>query len=497
MKSKTKIKNIDELAEALQKVRELEIADLERRRVEETLRRAAKERAAILDTVFDFVVLANSNCEIIWTNKAVSRQFGMNPSQLKGMYCHKLFNKIDQPCKDCPAQKAMQTGRPVTVESRSFVGRKWAVRYYPINDEKMILAACTDITERKAAEKALLEEQRLKDELLSHLKESEEKYKMIFEESRDSIFIISKEGKFIDANPACLNLFGINKEELRYVKIWDSVVFTKAKEKFIHDMEEKKSVVDYPAKLRKKDGALIDCLVNASVKRASDGNIVGYQGIIRDITEKKKLEQKVLEISEKERREIGQDLHDGLGQLLTGIALKGKSIAQKLDKRSLPEAKDAQRLTDLVNEAINQTRRLTKGLVPSSLQAGGILTALKEMADNISQAHGIPCTVKTNCLEMDFDIVKANQMYRIAQEATLNAVKHSEAKRISINLNEEDDRIILSIVDDGIGFSFDTISPDGRGLHIMEYRAGMIDATLRVVRNKKQGMTILCAIPRK
>lgn len=163
----------------------------------------------------------------------------------------------------------------------------------------------------------------------------------------------------------------------------------------------------------------------------------------------------------------------------------------------MPEAKDAQRLTDLVNEAINQTRRLTKGLVPSSLQAGGILTALKEMADNISQAHGIPCTVKTNCLEMDFDIVKANQMYRIAQEATLNAVKHSEAKRISINLDEEDDRIILSIVDDGIGFSFDTISPDGRGLHIMEYRAGMIDATLRVVRNKKQGMTILCAIPRK
>lgn len=499
MKSKTKIKtqHIDELAEALNKVRKLEIADLKHRQVEETLRRAAKERAAILNVVFDFVVLANSNCEIIWVNKAVSQQFGMNPSQLKGMYCHKLFNKIDQPCKDCPAQKAMQSGYPVTVESRSFVGRKWAVRYYPLKDENMILAAYTDITERKAAEKALLQEQRLKDELLSSLKESEEKYKMIFEESRDSIFIISREGNFIDANPACLNLIGINEEDLRQVNVWDFVEFPKAKEKFIKDVEEKRSVVDYPAKLKKKNGALIDCLLNSSVKCGSDGNIIGYQGIIRDITEKKKLEKKVLEISEKERREIGQDLHDGLGQLLTGIALKAKSIAQRLDKRSLPEANDVQRLTDLVNEAINQTRRLTKGLVPSSLQSDGILTALKEMADSISQAHGIPCTVKTNCLEMDCDIVTANQLYRIAQEATLNAVKHSEARRISINLDEENDRIILSIVDDGIGFSFDRISPDGRGLQIMEYRAGMIDATLRILQNEKRGMTILCTIPRK
>ncbi len=495
--SKTKKQRIDTLAEASRRIEELEKINVRYREVEETLFRTARERTAILDAMFDFVVLANSNHEIIWTNRAVNRQFGMNPDQLKGIPCYKLFNNKTEACSDCPALKSMNTGYPVTLKDRAFLGRNWAVRYYPLKDEQMILGVYTDITERKVAEQALIEEQRLKNELLANLKESEEKYKMLFEDSRDAIIIFTKEGGFIDANQACLTLCGINKDDLHCINAWDFIVPSKAKTKFIKDVEEERSVVDYPTKVRKADGTPIDCLFTSSVKYDPSGKIVGYQGILRDITEKKKLEKRILRISERERREIGQELHDGLGQLLTGIALKSKSIEQQLERQSVPELRDVQRLTCLINEAINTTRRLTKELVPASLQHGSMLTVLKEMACTISHTYGIPCTVNSTCFEIDLDTIAANQLYRIAQEATLNAAKHSEARHISISLVEEYDGIILSIIDDGIGFSRDEKSFDGRGLHIMEYRASMIDAALLVRQNTEGGTTVMCTIPRK
>jgi len=257
-------------------------------------------------------------------------------------------------------------------------------------------------------------------------------------------------------------------------------------------MEQTKSVVEYPVRMKKNDGKEIDCLLTASVKYVHDGSILGYQGIIRDITEKKKLEKEVLEISDRERCEMGQDLHDCLGQFLTGIALKSKSLSQTLGGKSLPEAREAQRITDLVNEAISQTRQLIKGFAPAGLEAEGIVTALEELAVTTSNNYGIPCDVFSNLPGMDFDCVTATQLYRIAQEATNNAAKHGKASGISITLDKVDSGAVLSIKDDGIGFSFGNSPHGGQGLNVMAYRARMIDAALCIQKNKERGMTVTC-----
>jgi len=495
MKSREQL--LKEITELRKKVKELEKYELEFMNIAETLRRSEQEKTAILDAMFEFIVLLDDDLKILWTNKAVNRQFGLEPDQLRGNYCYVLFANLSKPCKGCSAQKVMESGEAIMDADKSFLGRSWAIRHYPMKGEKKVLVAYTDITEKKATEKALQEEQMQKDALLAHLRESEEKYKMIFQDSRDAIVIITKEGKIVAANKAFLEIFGISEEELDRVNMWDLVVLSKKKNKFIDDVEKKISVIDYPARMKKKDGTTIDCLVTSSVKYANDGSISGYQGIIRDVTLKKKLEREVLEISERERREIGHNLHDSLGQLLTGIALKSKSVSQTLAKKSIPEAKELQRIMDLANKAISQTRLLINGIVPASLEAGGILAAIRDVAITIKSLYDIPCEVYSNDPEMDLDNVTANQLYRIAQEAGLNAAKHSKASRISITLDRVDGKVILAIEDDGVGFSLDSALYEGRGLHIMNYRARMLDATLRIEKREEKGMSVTCIMSDK
>ena len=483
------------IAKLQRRVEELEKFKSETKKLAQKLETSEKEKAAILNALFEYVLLANRNYEILWTNKAVNEQFGMEPEQIRGMRCYKLFNGLDRPCKNCHTLRAVKNNEIVTVTDCKFLGRIWTVRHYPLVGEDKVLATYTDVTDIKNAEKALQEEQRQRVVILDNLKKSEASYKILFNESRDAIIIITREGKFVDANQAFLDMVGINKEDLEYVNFWNYALFQKTKYKFVQDMEKHKFLIDFPFKMKTQDGTQIDCLVTSSVRYDRDGNIVEYQGIIRDITETKRLQKRVLEISERQQREIGQALHDGLGQLLTGIALKSKFISQSLTRNGSPEAKELDRLKDLANEAVEQTRQLTKGLVPGSLQANGLLAALEELSLTIKDSYGIACDFHSGISEVDFDSVIANQLYYIAQEAAINAVKHSGANRIALRLDRVNGGTVLSVDDNGIGFT-DTESPhDGRGINIMGYRAKMIDSTFHIRNNNGKGTSIVCMVP--
>jgi len=497
--NETEREQIGDLTALQRLMNECKKLEAEFKRIETALYKSEREKGSVLNAMFEYVLLLNKDLKIIWVNDAVCRQFKVDQDELKGKKCYGIFAQSEEPCAKCTLKKAMKVGKPITIEDikfPAFPGKRWTVRHYPVDTDECI-AVYTDITESKRAEEALLAEQKQKDAILAELKESEEKYRNLFEDSRDAIFIISEEGIIIDANQACINLFGITMKKQEQLNIWDYVVDPRAKERFSRNMGIMKAMVNLPTRMKRKNGSEIDCMVTVSIKNASDGSVRGYQGIIRDVTEKKKLEKELIEISERERREIGHDLHDGLGQLLTGIALKSKSLAKSLKNKSLPEARYAERLTELANDAINQAGYLVKGLVPVNLQTGGILTALKEMSDNSNITYGISCSFNSNCIKIECDNLTANQLYRIAQEAVLNAVKHSKAKQILINLDEEDNRIVLSIKDDGIGFQLDQEVSGGRGLHIMQYRANMVDATLRIRRNDESGMTITCIVPKQ
>jgi two-component system sensor kinase FixL len=221
------------------------------------------------------------------------------------------------------------------------------------------------------------------------------------------------------------------------------------------------------------------------------------RGVCFDITERRRMEQEISEISERERQRIGQDLHDELGQFLTGIACISTSLAQELDSKSMREAATATQIADLTNQAITQTRTLARGLYPVELQANGLLSALQELAVNAETLFSISCQLKcdpnVSVANDDFSI----HLYRIAQEAIDNAVRHGKAKHIWLRLWDQNGIGIMSVTDDGAGIVGSAREHKGMGLRIMKYRAAMIGGILQIRKGHQRGTIVECSFQRR
>jgi signal transduction histidine kinase len=214
-----------------------------------------------------------------------------------------------------------------------------------------------------------------------------------------------------------------------------------------------------------------------------------------DIAHRERLEKEVLNISEREQRRIGQDLHDGVCQHLTGISLFSRSLQQKLDGKFPGAAREAERITELINDGIEQTRRVTRGLHPVPEDASGLVLALRELSEKVRESTKLPCTFDSPELMPVPDQNAATHLYRIAQEAVQNALRHSGAKSLAIALASNEDAIQLTVRDDGRGIPEDA-SGKGLGLEIMSYRARSIGATLEIRRAEPTGTIISCTLPR-
>jgi PAS domain S-box-containing protein len=214
-----------------------------------------------------------------------------------------------------------------------------------------------------------------------------------------------------------------------------------------------------------------------------------------DITEREQLERALLEISAREQRRIGQDLHDGLGQHLTGIAFMAKVHESKLAEKQLTDSADAAKIVKLVNEAIHKTRELARGLLPVVADAHGLMSALQLWAGEVEDLFGISCGFECETAVLIHDDAMATHLYHIAQEAVNNAIKHGHARNIRIQLSAENGWGTLLISDDGTGIAEERASSHGMGLHIMSYRAGMIGGRLDVRPSRPHGTCVTCMFP--
>ena len=196
-----------------------------------------------------------------------------------------------------------------------------------------------------------------------------------------------------------------------------------------------------------------------------------------------------MEISAREQRRIAQDLHDGLGQHLTGIAFMSKVLQEKLSDQALPEAVEAAKIVRMVNEAIDNTRQLARGLHPVAAEPQGLMSALRKWANEVEVLFQIRCSFKCDAPVYVSDANAATHLYRIAQEAVNNAIRHGKSKNIVISLTEKGGTGVLTIQDDGGGFPAKPTSSPGVGLSIMNYRADMIGGSLKVQPNDSRGIT--------
>jgi signal transduction histidine kinase len=220
--------------------------------------------------------------------------------------------------------------------------------------------------------------------------------------------------------------------------------------------------------------------------------------LTNEIQERTRLQKELLETSERVQRRIGYDLHDGLCQHLTGTALVGHVLGQKLADQSRPEAAEADRVVELVEEAIEITRTLARSLHPIEIQAGRLADNFQELAAGASDRFKVSCQFECHPAASLPDMNDANvatHLYRIAQEAITNAVRHGKARHINIRLDSTDKEMVLTIIDDGIGLPENARNGDGLGLRIMAYRASMIGATFNIERlSSLSGTRVTCTL---
>ncbi|MGI9074001.1 MAG: PAS domain-containing sensor histidine kinase [Bryobacteraceae bacterium] len=312
------------------------------------------------------------------------------------------------------------------------------------------------------------------------------------------VVVLDPEFKIVRFNQSCEVSTGYLFSELKDKEVWPLFFTDEDADPFragIRRLRKNAPPAQFESYWKKRDGSavVISWTVTALFDHASAIRLIIATGI--DVTENKRLENAVIEISGREQRRIGQDLHDGLGQHLTGIAFLAKVQEQKLAEKSLPEASDAGKIVDLVNQAIYKTRELARGLLPVLSGPYGLLSALQEWVAEVQDIFRIECRFECDDPVSIQDDGMANHLFRIAQEAVHNAIRHGKAKHIAIGLRGAEEEGVLTIRDDGSGVSVERSSCAGMGLRIMDYRARMIGGTLTVGRAGERGMLVACLFP--
>jgi signal transduction histidine kinase len=216
--------------------------------------------------------------------------------------------------------------------------------------------------------------------------------------------------------------------------------------------------------------------------------------LTKEITERERLQRELLQISEREQRRIGQDLHDGLCQHLAGTAIAGQVLREKLTRQQLNEAGDAHRIVELIQEGIVLSRSSAKGLNPVEFDAAGLMLALQEFADTTSKLFKISCRFECESPVLVHNAETAEHMYRIVQEAVRNAINHGQPGNVVIRLDTVEDGQELRIEDDGVGMP-EKPSGEGMGLRIMQNRALVIGGVFRIESAKNRGTSICCSLP--
>jgi PAS domain S-box-containing protein len=343
-----------------------------------------------------------------------------------------------------------------------------------------------EIHERKQTEEAL--------------RESEKKYRTILERIKEGYFEVDLNGNFAFFNESMLKILDCSEDELRQMNIREFTDKQNLKE-VLDAFDKAKALGDesetFGWELTKKDKS--GCFVEASVSLIADKEErpIGFRCVLRDLTERKKseteskrLEQEILNISERERQRIGRDLHDDLCPQLIGIEVLSKVLKKKLGKMGIAEADDAAKIRIFIQDSINKTRRLSRGLYPVNLTDHGLDSSLAELALHTQDVFDIACRFQCDILNPFQDnATAATHIYYIAHEAVHNAVKHARAKNILITLSKSNGRKMLEIRDDGQGI-LEAVDTRGMGLRLMNYRANKIGASLNIQKDVKGGTLV-------
>ena len=350
--------------------------------------------------------------------------------------------------------------------------------------EQLILLAIEDITIRKRAQQLQ--------------RESQDRIRTMVENAADAIVTIDEMGNIHSVNPATGRMFGYAVAELigQNVKILMPPPYEASHDGYLaryrQTRENRIIGIGREVQGRHKDGTVfpVDLAVSAYVDQGQHM----FSGVLRDLSARKALEREVLEAATLEQQRIGQELHDTSGQELTALGLLAESLVAGLKDQSPNLSRIATKMADGLQRVLGQVRTFARGLIRVELDAQGLMVALAELAAETSELHVVTCAFDCEQPVHLANNQTATQLYFIAREAVTNALKHSNARNITITLESEERSVTLRVRDDGVGLPRSPTHDSGSGLKLMNYRAGLINAHLAIVPAEPHGTTVICTL---
>jgi PAS domain S-box-containing protein len=328
------------------------------------------------------------------------------------------------------------------------------------------------------------------------LRASEERFRQVTESIREVFWMSDIEkNQIVYVSPGYELIWGRSVASLYdNAHDWIDAIHVDDRERIRRAALTKQAGGEYDEEYRivRPDGDIHWIRDRAFPVRDADGNVYRIAGIAEDITERKRLEKDVLEISDRERARLGQDMHDDLCQQLISIAFASNMLTQKLRKESIPEAAASDEIACLLDGAITRARALARALFPVTLETEGLVVALQDLTATVGGRFQIECRLDCEEPVVVEDLAAATHLYRIAQEAITNAIRHAKASRIIVRLESADREIRLRVADDGIGIQDQKNGKRGMGLQTMYSRASLIGGSLQIERKESGGTEVVC-----
>jgi PAS domain S-box-containing protein len=459
----------------------------ERKQMEVALRKARDYAGTIAAAVRESLVVLDKSLRVELANDSFYRTFHVTPAETVGQPLYELGNRQwDIPRLRTLLEEILPQGQDFNDDEVEHVFERLGRRTMRIHARRLdtaqlILLTIEDITEQKLGVEVV------------------QRQAAILDAASDAIVVIDEGGIIDSVNPAAERIFGYTAGEM----IGQHVTMLMPPPcRVKHDADLSRYLetgvrriigIVREAQGLRKDGSPFPIDLVVSDLRVGRGR--SFAVFIRDISERKSLQKEVLAIAEREQRRIGQDLHDIIGQELTGLGLMAAGLTEYLEKSSAGEAL-AQKIGLGLKRALGHVRTLAKGLVPVEVDAQGLTTALGELADRVNELPGVTCVLKCEGAAPVEENATASQLYRVAREAVTNAVRHGQARHIGISLQAEGPLLALRVRDDGVGIADRQVEATGVGLRIMSYRAGLINATLDIIPAEGGGTDVICTLNR-
>lgn len=488
----------------------------ERKRAEAALKASETRFRAIFDQTFQFIGLMKTDGTMIEANRSALQFAGIREEEVLGQFFWdtpwwrhslELQNRLREAVQQAVGGTMVrfEATHPHPTGELAYVD----FSLKPVRDEHgnvtLLIPEGRDITERKLVEEAL--------------RKSEERYRNIFENALEGIFQTMPDGKYVAVNPALARIYGYDSPDDMVATVTNLgghlYVDPGRRDEFIRLMQEQERVTGFEALVYRKDGSWIWVSEGVRALRDTDGTLVGYEGTVEDVTQRKlgesrlratleelrMLSGRLVTVREEEQTRIARELHDELGVGLTCLkvdlsrlhAIMGELRGARARKKMEDKIRS---MVQQVDVTIASVQRIVTELRPRILDDLGLVAAIEWQCQDFQQRTGIPCTCESSADDIAMEPEQATSLFRICQEALTNTARHAKATAIQVRIKQSDNNLLLAIQDDGVGISCEKLTEStSLGLLGMRERAASLGGQVSIAGSPGKGTTVTVRVP--